>query len=385
MRNFTYYIPTIVHFGKGAISELPKELKKAGERVLLVCGGGSVKRSGLYDQVMELLREAGISVCVLSGVEPNPQIGSVRRGAALCRDNQVQAVLAVGGGSSIDCAKLVAAAALSEDDPWDLVLDSSRITGALPIFAVPTLAATGSEMDCIAVLSRAESMDKLDVAHPCLLPKCAILDPSYTFTVPAGQTAAGTADIMSHILETYFSRQWAPMQDRLAEGLLKTCIQCGKAALENPNDYDARASLLWAASWAINGLLDLGKGDGWSVHQIEHFLSAYHGVTHGVGLAILTPAWMEHILSPETAERFAVYGRNVWGLPWGETMETARKAIEKTRQCFADFGLPARLSDLGIDQRHFEEIAEKAAARGLQRAYVPLEKADVLAILQRSL
>lgn len=385
MRNFSYHIPTIVHFGRGAVANLPAELKKYGNKVLLVYGGGSIKRTGVYGSITKLLKENGFEIYELSGVEPNPRIHSVRDGASICGKHDIETVLAVGGGSSLDCAKMIAACASYPGEPWELVLDSRKIGDVLPVFAVPTLAATGSEMDCTAVISRDESRDKLDVSHPGLLPKCAILDPAYTFSASRLQTAAGTADIMSHIFETYFSRWQAPLQERMAEALLKTCIQCGEQALEDPENYSARASLLWAASWAINGLIDLGKGGGWSVHQIEHFLSAYHDITHGVGLAVLTPNWMRYILNEDTVESFAEYGENVWGISCSDPYETAARAIDRTRICFDSFGLPSSLGELGVDDSYFEEIAEKASARGLQRAYVPLDKSDVLEILRMSL
>ena len=386
MYDFTYYIPTKVFFGKTALSKLPGEMKQDSDNILLVYGGGSIKRNGIYDDVVKALEAEGIGFAELGGVEPNPRVTSVRKGAELCREKGLGAVLAIGGGSTIDCAKAIAAAVYYPGDPWDIIVDGGKMTKALPIYAVSTAAATGSEMDNTAVISNLDTNDKLSVSNDCMLPRAAVLNPEYTFSVPKSQTAAGTTDIMSHTLENYFSRKLAPFQDRMAEGILRACVECGKKALEEPEDYDARANLMWAASWAMNGLLDMGKGDAWSVHQIEHFVSAYSDIAHGVGLAILTPNWMRHVLGPETESRFAVYGRNVWGIdPTLSDAEAAELAIEKTRECFDSFGLPSTLSQVGIDNTNFDAIAEKAAARGLWRAYVPLYKEDILDILNRSL
>lgn len=289
MKNFDYNIPTRVHFGKGQISKLRGEVKNFGHNVLLVYGGNSIKRNGIYDQVMEQLNDSDINVFELSGIAPNPRIDSARDGVKLCKECKIDVILAVGGGSVIDCSKLIAAGAFYDGDPWDLVLKSSLIKEALPIISVLTLSATGSEMDGFAVISNMETNDKLGMGGEILKPRVSILDPEYTYTVPANQTAAGTADIMSHIIETYFHDvEGAYLQDRFAESLLKTCIEFGPIAVKEPENYDARANLMWASSHAINGMISYGTDVGWSVHPMEHELSAYYDITHGVGLAILT-------------------------------------------------------------------------------------------------
>ena len=241
------------------------------------------------------------------------RIESVRAGIALVKKHRLGGVLAVGGGSVIDCAKAIAGgAATPHEDAWDLVV-SSAFTAALPVFSVLTLSATGSEMDAFAVITNFETNEKLGcvVARPV----CSVLDPSYTFTVPAHQTAAGSADILSHIFESYFSKvRTAYVQDRFAEALLKTVIRYAPVAMEKPDDYEARANLMWASSLAINDLIKEGKGEDWTVHGIEHELSAFYDITHGVGLAILTPRWMRYVLSEETLWRFRMYGVNVWGI-----------------------------------------------------------------------
>ncbi len=380
MTNFTHSIPTKIYFGKGQISHL-SELAAYGGKVLLVYGGGSIKKTGLYDQVLAILKEAGLTVFEQPGVEPNPRIETVRLGAQQCKANQIDMVLAVGGGSVIDCAKVIAAAACYDGDAWDLVLQPPKIQRALPIFSVLTLAATGSEMDPHAVISDLSKNEKWGTSSGYMKPTMSILDPTYTFSVSKRQTAAGTADIMSHILENYFTNvTHADVQARFCEGLLKTCIRYAPVALEKPDDYDARANLMWCSSMAINGLLSDGAGIPWCVHPMEHELSAFYDITHGEGLAILTPFWMDFALSDRPAEKFAEYGVNVWDLDkGGDPMDTARKTIQCTRDFFRSLGLPATLRDVGIDETHFDIMAEKAAA-SCGNSYVPLSKADVLQI-----
>ena len=243
-----------------------------------------------------------------------------------------------------------------------------------------TLAATGSEMDAVAVISNMDTNDKLGTGHPDMRPKASILDPTYTFTVSKYQTAAGTADIMSHIMENYFGgSEGAYLQDRMAEGLLKTCIKYGVVAVREPENYEARANLMWASSHAINGLISLGKDHPWSVHSMEHQLSAYYDITHGVGLAILTPAWMDAILSDKTVDKFVDFAVNVWGVtPKADKVETAKEGIAALRAYFKELGIPQTLPEVGIkDETHFDVMAEKAEQGGLLKAYVPLPAAKI--------
>ena len=303
MLNFDYHIGTEIFFGRGQLAKLPAAIRRCTDKVLLCYGGGSVKRTGLLDEVQSALRGAGISYVELAGVEPNPRTTTVDRGAGLCRRHGLGGVLAVGGGSTIDCAKVVAAACFYDGPAWDLIERKAPVTQVLPVFSVLTLSATGSEMDDVAVISNWQTSEKRSISHPAMRPVASVLDPAYTFTVPAGQTAAGTADIMSHTLETYFSRcETGYLQDRMAEAILKTCIRFGPIALRTPDDYTARANLMWASSHAINGTIALGKECPWSVHTMEHQLSACYDITHGVGLAILTPAWMRYVLSEASAQ-----------------------------------------------------------------------------------
>lgn len=385
MENFIYSVPTTIYFGKGQVKHIGEIVSTYGKRVLLVYGGGSIKRIGIYDDVTSILDKEGITYHELAGVEPNPRITTVRKGVALCREHNIDVVVPIGGGSTIDCAKVIAAAVSYEQDPWDIVLDASKIKSVLPIVSILTLAATGSEMDTFAVISDMEANDKIGTGHEDMRPKASILDPSYTFSVSKYQTAAGTADIMSHIFECYFSNEQGYMQDRMAEGLLKTCITFGMKAICDPTNYEARANLMWTSSWAINNFIKLGKDVTWSVHPMEHQLSAYYDITHGVGLAILTPHWMEYIVNELNVAKFKEFGVNVWGIDAEkDPFEIAHEAIAKTRTYFTSMGIPSTLKEVGIkDETNFEIMAEKAVA-SMKGAFVELTKEDVIKIFQKA-
>lgn len=389
MKNFNYHIPTDIYFGKGQISKLGDRIGLLGKKALLVYGGGSIKRSGLYDSVLAELQRAGVAHWELAGVEPNPRIESVRAGVRICNQEGIDVLLAVGGGSSIDCAKVIAAGACYDGDAWDLVLDRTKIVKALPVVSVLTLSATGSEMDGFAVISDLTKNEKWGTGNELTKPFFSILDPTYTFTVSKYQTACGTADIMSHTFENYFNRvPGAYLQARMAEGILKTCIHYVPLALEQPDNYDARANLMWAASLAINGIISYGEDAAWTVHPMEHELSAFYDITHGAGLALLTPYWMQYVLQkdPEgTLSKFVDYGTNVWGIDAKkEPKAIAEEAIQKTRDFFNSIGMPAHLSELNIDGTHFDEMAAKAS-KALKHAFVPLTAADVKAIFEMAL
>ena len=386
MQNFYYNIPTKIYFGKGQIEQLGKNLKAITDHVLLAYGGGSIKKNGLYDKVIEQLKNADIQWEELSGIEPNPRIESVRKGVEICKNHGIGAVLAVGGGSTIDCAKIIASGTCYDGDPWDQVIDSSKITKALPVVSVLTLSATGSEMDGFAVISDLTKNEKWGTGNDITKPVFSILDPEYTFTVSARQTAAGTADIMSHTFENYFTTEkGAYLQARFCEGILKTCIHYAPMAIQTPDNYEARANLMWASSMAINGVCSYGENTAWAVHPMEHELSAFYDITHGVGLAILTPFWMEYVLNEDTVWRFVEYGKNVWGILEGSDMEIAKEAIAKTKAFFASIGLPGSLHEIGIDETHFDVMAQKAADGGLAYGFIPLNKEDVKKIFQMAL
>lgn len=387
MLNFNYSIPTKIFFGKDKINVLGEQIKQYGSKVLLVYGGGSIKKNGLYDKVIDIFNKNNISFWELPGVEPNPRITSVRKGAEICKENNIDIILAVGGGSSIDCSKVIGAAACYDGEAWDLVINPSKIKKVLPIASILTLSATGSEMDAGAVITNLETNQKLGTGHKDMAPKFSILDPTNTFTVPKSQTAAGTADIMSHIFEVYFNNtKGVYLQDRMAESLLKTCINYGAKAMESPEDYEARSNLMWASSLAINGLLSYGKETNWSVHPMEHELSAFYDITHGVGLAILTPHWMEYVLNEDTLNKFVEYGVNVWNIDESlDRYEIAHKAIEETKKYFISLGIPSTLREVGIGEERLEEMAKQATVRGSLGNFLPLDSKDVLNIYKASL
>lgn len=384
MLNFDYYIPTEVFFGEGQIEVLPEQIAKYGKNVLLVYGGSSIKRNGIYDKIVGLLQNKGLNYWELGGVEPNPRVTTITKGVEICREHDIDIVLAIGGGSTIDCSKGIAAAYYYDGEAWDIVVDDSKITKLLPIGCVVTIAATGSEMDNIAVISNMETNQKIATRNRDMYPKFAILDPTYTYTVPPRQVSSGIADILSHAMESYFSStKDAYLPDRIAEAIMKTCIHFGPIAMKEPKNYEARGNLMWAASLAINSLTKCGKAIAWSCHPIEHVLSAHYDVTHGIGLAIITPYWMKQVLNQETAEKFAEFGVNVWGLPEnGDTMETAKKAIEKTADFFKSIGLPSTLSEIGVPDDKFELMAAQVTNGGTAGNFKPMTTDDVLSIFK---
>ena len=386
MNNYEYCVPTDIRFGKDQVECLSKEICKYGKKILMVYGGGSIKRTGLYDKIYEVLKDYEIHE--LPGIEPNPKLSSVEKGVSICKQYGIDAVLAVGGGSSIDASKHIAAAAFYDGAPWDLVLDRTKVTNALPIFTVLTICATGSEMNPGAVISNETTKEKLEINHPLLYPKLSVCDPTYLYTLPPMQTAAGTADIISHIFEQYFQpNDGAYITDRLSEAALKTCFKYGPIAMKEPENYEARSNLMWTSSIALNHLFTFGKGGAWSVHPIEHELSAFYDITHGVGLAILTPAWMRYVLNDSTVKRFAMYAKNVWGIEGEDDYTAANAGIDRTERFFEELGLPKTLSEIGIDDFRFELMAKEAVrTSGLStRAYVKLSKEDVVQIYKNCL
>ena len=383
MENFRFKVATNVLFGKGQIEQLPTELAKLGKSVLLVYGGGSIQKSGLYDTIKKLLVD--FNVFELAGVDPNPRITSVQEGATLCKEHGIDIVLGVGGGSVIDCSKAIAAAACYDGDPWDLVLDNKLVTAVLPIATVLTLAATGTEMNRGAVISNMETNQKLAFTSEYMLPTVSILDPTYTYTVSPFQTAAGSADILSHLIENYFKEDnGAYVQDKMAEALMKTVITYTPLAIENPTNYEARANLMWASSLALNGLTGSGKVGNWSCHGMEHELSAFYDVTHGAGLAVLTPRWMEYVLNADNVAKYVDYALNVWDLPASlDPYETAYDGINATFEYFKTCGLPMTLPELDIDASKFEEMAEAAIQHGgFDKTFVPLDKESIMEIYE---
>ena len=387
MQNFDYMTPTRLIFGKEAIVKLPEVMRPLGKRVLLTYGGGSIKKLGLYDRVKELLKD--FDIFELAGIQPNPKYDpSVLEGVRICKEKQVDVILAVGGGSVLDCSKAIAAGAKYDGDVWDLITYQAKAQAALPIVDVLTLAATGSEYDCGGVISRTETNDKIGYMDPLLFPVCSILDPVYTFTVSKKQTAAGCADAMNHTIEQYFAADTTLLNDGFCESMLKSLMVNTRKCLDNPEDYTARAEMMLCCTYGCNGILSLGNSpSGWPCHGIEHALSAYYDITHGEGLAIITPRWMRHILNEKTLDRFVKYGINVFGIDATlPKREIAEKAIEETYRFFESINIPMHLREVGIDDSRIDEMAHHIAVNeGLENAYAPLSEQDIKEILLASL
>ena len=387
MQNFNYMTPTRLIFGKGVVSQLPEVMSAFGKKVLLTYGGGSIKKIGLYDKVKELLKDWDI--VELSGIQPNPKYDpSVLEGVRLCKEHDIDVILSVGGGSVLDCSKAIAAGAKYDGDPWDLISYKVKAQAALPIVDIITLAATGSEYDAGGVISRTETNDKIGYIDPLLYPAVSFLDPTYTFTVSKKQTAAGCADAMNHIMEQYFCEDSTLLNDGFMEAGLKSLMVNAKKCLEDPEDYTARAEMMLTCTYGCNGIYSLGSSQsGWPCHGMEHALSAYFDITHGEGLAIITPRWMKHILSEKTVSRFVKYGVNVFGIdPALDDFEIAERAIKATYDFFESIGIPMHLREVGIDESRIGEMAHHVAENeGLEEAWAPLLEKDIAEIFTESL
>ncbi len=384
MNSFIYNIPTKVYFGENQLSHLGEELKKFGTRVLMTYGGGSIKKLGLYDKVMDEMKKAGLEVFELSGIEPNPRIDSVRKGAQMCKEHNIDVLLAVGGGSTIDATKFMAAGACVDHDPWDFFNEKrAPINKALPVVTILTLSATGSEMDTAAVISNPETNDKIGRLDPNVLPKVSFLDPTNTYSVSKYQTACGSVDIMSHIIEVYFNmEQDLFMLDCFMEGMMKTVVKYAPVAMQEPDNYEARANLMWTSSWAINGFINGGRAKAWSCHPMEHQLSAFYDITHGLGLAILTPRWMEYCLDETNVSKYVQFAVNVFGVDANqEPMAIAREGIQRLYDFFfKTLGLQSTLTELGIGEEHFAEMAYKACGGKVLKGFKTLTQEDVVNI-----
>ncbi len=387
MQNFNYCTPTRLIFGEGVIKDLPEVMSHYGKKILLTYGGGSIKKIGLYDKVLELLK--GYEIYELANIMPNPKYDpSVLDGVRMCKQHNIDAILSVGGGSVLDCSKAIAGGAKYDGEPWDLITYKAETKDALPIVDIITLAATGSEYDAGGVISRTETNDKTCYSDPHLYPEVSFLDPTYTFTVSKKQTSAGIADAMNHIFEQYFCEDSTILNDGFMEAGLKSLMINGRKCLDNPEDYNARAEMMLVCTYGCNDIYSLGNSQsGWPCHGMEHALSAYYDITHGEGLAIITPRWMKHILSEKTVDRFAKYGINVFGIDGSlDKMVIANKAIDETYKFFESINIPMHLKDVGIDESRIETMAKHVADNeGLENAWAPLLQEDIAAIFRASL
>ena len=390
MNDFIFHNPTKVYFGKNQIEHLPEEILKFGKKVLLVYGGGSIKKNGIYDTVVNLLQKNNVQILELAGVEPNPRHTTANKGAAICQKEGIDVILAVGGGSTIDCAKGVAAAAVTKSgDVWPLVAQNVWVTEALPVIAILTNAATGSEMDAWAVISNMDTNEKIGLGGSALIPRVAFENPEYSYSLSTYQTACGAFDIFNHVLDNYYLAGDATFDLILdfQEAVMRAVVKWAPIAMQEPQNYEARANLMWASSMALNNILDAGTVHGCACHAMEHELSAYYDITHGHGLAILAPRWLKYILDETTAPAIYRLGVKVFDLTAGlPAMEGAEKAIEAVANfCFNTLNLSANLSDLNIDSTHFPEMATHCCFGGVISGLKDLAPADVEKIYQMCL
>ena len=390
MENFEFYAPTRMIFGKDSHLKVGDIIKGYGfKKILLHYGKGSVKKSGLYDEVVNSLKTAKIDYVDFGGVEPNPKLSLVKKGVELCKKNSVEMVLAVGGGSVIDSAKLIAIAALSQHDPWKFVVREAPIEKALPIGTILTISASGSEMSNSCVITNEDGWLKRGFGSDFNRPLFSICNPCLTFTVSPYQTACGIVDIMMHTIERYFTTSTPVMiTDEIAEGLLRTVIKSGEAAMKNPCDYDARANLMWAGSVSHNGITGAGTAFMMICHQLEHELSGrFDSVSHGAGLSVIFPAWAKYIYK-HNVKRFYDFAVKVWGVPedFGNTEEIALKGILKCEKYFSSIGMPVRLSELGIDVtgEDIDIMSEKCTNYGKRTLpdYIELGKNEISEIFK---
>lgn len=386
MNRFDFYNPVKIYFGEGSICNLKKELESRGRNILLTYGMGSIKKNGIYDEVIKILNETGKNVYELGSITPNPRADKVYEGIRICKDYNIDFMLAVGGGSVIDCTKAISAGSKTDKDFWEEYFVNYRpLTDATPFGTVLTIAATGSEMDRSTVISKPEEKIKTSYSSELLYPAFSILDPVYTYSLPVEQMVYGAVDTLSHIFESYFSKpDESNVSDDLSEALIKNIIKNLDAALNNTKDYVARSNLMWASTVALNGFVSAGKEEDWLSHQIEHTLSAFYDIPHGAGLSIIHPNYLKYIYKNSPA-RFARYAVNVWGVdPIGKTdKETALLGIEKTQEYFKNIGAPVTLTEVGIPPEALDDLVEKTEL--FKTSYSDLTSEDLKNILELSL
>ncbi len=384
MENFVFQNATKIIFGKGKEEVVGEEVKKNADKILLHYGGGSIKKYGLYDKIMESLQKENIEVLELGGVKPNPRLSLVKEGIELCRKEDIDFILAAGGGSVIDSAKAIAAGVPYDGDVWDFYAGEAEVEEALSLGVVLTIPAAGSESSPASVITKeqGEKTYKWAIGSDILRPEFAILNPEITFTLPDYQTACGAADIMAHVMERYFTTtDSVDFTDKLCEATLRTIIKNVPKVLEDPEDYDARAEIMWAGTVAHNDLLGTGRSEEWTSHPIEHELSAIYDVAHGAGLAVVFPAWIKYVYK-EDINRFAQFAVRVFDVEMDfENPEwTVLEGIRRLKEFFKSIGLPVTLEGLDIGSENLEEMAEKCTMNGPVGNIKELNKEDVLNI-----
>ncbi|NLB81608.1 MAG: iron-containing alcohol dehydrogenase [Clostridiaceae bacterium] len=388
MLNFEFHTPTKIYFGVGVHKDIGEIIASYGfKKILLHYGMGSIKKSGLYDDITNSLKKQSIEFAELGGVQPNPKVSLVRQGAAICKKEKPDMILAVGGGSVIDSAKVIAISALTDIDAWDFSAKRQTPTDALPIGVVLTISASGSEMSTSAVITDEQQKLKRGFNSQLNRPLFSVLNPELTYSVGRFQTGCGIVDIMMHTLERYFSKNKDnDLSDRISEALLKSVIKAGEVALNNPTDYQARATLMWAGSLSHNDLMGVGRDYFFSCHQMEHELSGmYDHVAHAAGLSVLFPAWAKYVYK-HSPDIFCQYATRVWNIDMNfqEPLETALKGIITTENYFKAIGMPTRLNQLNITDEKFEEMANKCTYLGKRTlpSYIPLGEKEIIEILK---
>lgn len=383
MENFTYENQTKIVFGKDTETKVGTLVKEYSSNVLLHYGGGSIKKTGLYDKVKASLEKEGIKVFELGGVMPNPRLSLVRKGIDIVKKNNIDFILAVGGGSVIDSSKAIALGALYDGDVWDFYVRKAKVVKTLPVGVVLTIPAAGSEASTSSVITNEDGWYKRSVGSFMMRPKFAIMNPVLTFTLSQYQTACGLADMFAHVLERYFTNtQNVDFTDELCEATMRSIIKHALVVKDNPKDYSARAEIMWEATIAHNGILGVGRVEDWASHGIEHELSAIYDIAHGAGLAICFPAWMKYVYSHDK-NRFVRFANKVFGIEVNVDVDvTIKQGIRALEEFFGKIGLHSRLRDVEIDQERFEEMATKATETGKLGSFVPLGKNDVLEILK---
>ncbi len=385
MNNFVFHNPTELIFGKNKVDKLAEKVAEYGKNVLMTYGGGSIKKFGLYDKVVSLLEEENLNIFELGGIQSNPRLSSVKKGVEICKKEDIDFILAVGGGSVIDASKAISVGCYHDGDLWEMIEEDGHFDKGIPLGTILTLAATGSEMNGNAVITNWDKKEKKAI-HQSKYPDFSILDPENTYTVPEDYTVFGIVDIAAHVFEQYFSHtDSTPMVDRWAEGILKTLIEKSSTVISNPEDYDARADMMFAGTMALNGIVGLGKVEDWASHAIEHAVSAVYDIPHGAGLAIIFPNWMKYVLA-EGEEKFVQYAERVFEVKTDgkSDKEVALEAISQTREWFNNMNAPATLSYYDVSEDDLEIMAEKAVDGGEIGSYKKLNKDDVLEILKMS-
>lgn len=383
MLNFSYKNPTKLVFGKDTISSIGSDIKAESiDKVLLLYGKGSIFKNGVYDLVTESLKNNNIEFIELSGVKPNPVLSKVKEGIDIVKNNNLKAIIAVGGGSVIDSAKAISAGSCYDGNVWDLFEGNGKLTKALPIFTVLTLSATGSEMNCGGVITNEDEGKKWSFGSPLLYPKVSILDPSIQSTLPTKQTVNGAVDTITHVFEAYFGgTKNTDMVDELSEGIIRTVIKHSKILINDNNNYNSRCELSFAATLALNGLNGLGRLGDWSSHSIEHSLSVLNDISHGTGLAIIMPAWMKYVYK-EDVKKFAKFASHVFNINEGSDEEKALKGIEALRDFYKEIGAPITLKEVGVKREELDFIADNAAILAPLGTLKPLNRDDIYNILE---